>query len=295
MYADKKKSFVSIPFFNSRKKSINQGFPAASTSSAISQGTQEIQEEPELHLLSEEASANQDLPQNLEGQNSPARQVLHISDAPTTDDGALQPHPEHSVAAVLDRNSQKARTANRDRHAFLSMTKADFSWKKTTKALANVYAAAGSGLSHSAAALRNLSPYQISMASGVSWAATAACSGINHAIFSQKRDVVSLLSNAAHFGAGIASIVTTNFSYRSNPNQTNVNYAATSSNILWVAASTLEAVSALQNGRELPSEYGMSALAYTATGLGIAAGLANVASAAVSIRNTVRIRAALTP
>ena len=261
-----------------------QGSPAVSPSSEIPRGTQEIQEEePESDGQVHHIGDAPLLPRP-EQEQAQAQAIRNRTQPIMLDE---LPNPEHDVAMARQRNSQNARAADRYRRALLNITTVDSSRKKTTKALANVYAAAASSLSYSAAALRHLSPYQISMASDISWAATSAFSGINHAIFSQKRDVVSLLSDAANFGAGIASMVTTNLTYRSNPNQRNVNYSSTSSNILWAASSALAVVSAIQNGRELPSEYGMSALAYTVTGLGIAGGMANVASAVVSIRSTV--------
>jgi hypothetical protein len=223
---------------------VNQGSLAASPSSVISRGTNEIQEERESHFIAASASTSRD-----GGAPSLPRpeQPITLADLPKcreeeslsiTNDVALQRHPEHGVAAVLQRDSQNASAADRGRHALLNITEVGSSWRKATKTLVNVYGAAASSFRYSAAAFGNPSPYQMSMASGVSWAATCALSGINHALFSQKRDVVSLLSDAANFGAGVASMATTDLTYRSNPNQTNVNYAATSSNILRAASST---------------------------------------------------------
>lgn len=220
---------------------VNQGSLAASPSSVTSRGTNEIQEEErESHFIAASASTSRDGGAPLLSRPEQAQSIrnreqpITLADLPKcraeeylsiTNDVALQLHPEHGVAAVLQRDSQNARAADRGRRALLNITEVDSSWTKATKALANVYGAAAS-------AFGNLSPYQMSMALGVSWAATSA-----YAIFSQKRDVVSLLSDAANFGAGMASMVTTDLTYRSNPNQTNVNYAATRCNILWAASS----------------------------------------------------------
>lgn len=199
------------------------------------------------------------------------------------DDVDVQLDAEHGVDAVL----QRKRAADRHRRAFLNLIKVDSSLAKiTTKGLSHACDAAASTLSYSAAALSNSSLYKRSMASGASWTTSAALNSISRALSDQDRTVVGLLSDAADFGAGIVSMAAAGLSHESNPNQKAINYAATSSNVLWITAGMLASVSAIQSGRRLASQFGMSALAYTAIGLSIAGDWANVAAAGVGIAST---------
>lgn len=219
-------------------------------------------------------------------QEDPVRHQAEEEYLSVTNDGEPQLHLEHGIAAAPQRNSQNASAADRHRQALQNTTKADSHWAKATQMLVYANDAAASSLSFSAAALSNSSLYKRAMASGATWTASAVFSGVDHAIFSQNRSTVSLLSDAANFFAGIASMAATGLGNQSNPDQTKINYAATSSNALWAASGALVALSAIQNGRKVASKYGMSALAYTATGLQLAGGMANVAAAGVGIGST---------
>jgi len=186
--------------------------------------------------------------------------------------------------AVIERNLQNARAADRSSRILMNKIKV-----KRTKAISHLFDAAASTLSYSAAAVNNSSLYTRSMASGAAWTMSAALNNTSSVLSYRGQNVMGVLSNVANLGAGIASIVTTRLANVPNPNQKTINYAATSSNALWVTSAMLASastISAIHNGRKLASTYGISALAYTATGVGIAGDLANGAAAAVGIAST---------
>lgn len=220
--------------------------------------------------------------------------MTHINNALTeeeystiTHDVELQRHPEQGVAAVRQRDIQNARAADRHRRALLNMTKVDADLAKTTtKGLYHICDAAASTLSYSAAALSNSSLYRRSMASGAAWTAAAAFNCISRTLSDQDRTVAGFLSDATDFGAGIASMAAAGLSHVSNPSQKAINYAATISNALWMSSGALSSAATIQSGRKVANQYGMSALAYAATGLGLAEDWANVAAAAVGVAST---------
>ncbi|WP_156484111.1 hypothetical protein [Janthinobacterium agaricidamnosum] len=141
-------------------------------------------------------------------------------------------------------------------------------------------------MSYSAAVLSSKSLYIRSMMSGATWAASATFNGIDHGLLAKERSTLDLLSDTANFGAGALSMVATSFSHAANLNQTAVNTAATSSNTLWGIAGGLAALSGIKNGYQLACQYRTSALAYTASALQVAGGVANAAAAGVSLRST---------
>lgn len=235
----------------------------------------EIQEEPESHLIAEGARTSRDISQGLE--------MTNIGETPTLP--ILEQAQE--LERNLDRNSQNSRAANRDRRAFLNLIKVDPYYAQIiTKGFSHACDAAASSLSYSAAALSNSSLYKRSITSGATWTAAAAFNSISRAISNQDRSVVGLFSDAANFGAGIASMAAAGLSHASNPDQKSINYAATFSNGLWMAAGTLASVSTIQRGQKLASQYGKSTLEYAATGLGFAGDWANVAAGTVGIIST---------
>ena len=202
-------------------------------------------------------------------------------------DVELQLDPDHGIAAALDRNTQNARAANRHRRALQNMTKVDPSLAQIiTKGIYHACDAAASSLSYSAAALSNSSLYRRSMVSGAAWSTSAVFSGINRSLSAQDRTFVGLLSDAVDFGAGIASMAATGLSYASNPSQKAINYAASVSNVLWASGGMLSSTATIQQTRRMANQYGMSALAYAATGFDLAEDWANIAAATVGIAST---------
>ncbi len=227
------------------------------------------------------------------------------------DDVALQRHLQQGATAAAHKQAQSKNAAARGRRNLQNMlppadtrpAKADTRAALTAptaapvaeqatrlatpvKVAAQLSDAAASTLSYSAAVLSSKSLYIRSMMSGATWAASATFNGIDHGLLAKERSTLDLLSDTANFGAGALSMVATSFSHAANLNQTAVNTAATSSNTLWGIAGGLAALSGIKNGYQLACQYRTSALAYTASALQVAGGVANAAAAGVSLRST---------
>ena len=156
------------------------------------------------------------------------------------------------------------------------------------KALSHISDAAASSLSYSVAAISNPSLYRRSMASGATWSFAAVLNSISRASSPQNQTVAGFVSDATNFGAAIASMVATAMSHQSK-DQNKVNLAVNYSNALWMtsaAGAFGSGIQAILNGRKLANPHGMSALAYAASGLGLAGDAANFASAQAGIAST---------
>ncbi len=212
------------------------------------------------------------------------------------DDAVLQCHPQQGVAATIQKRARDANASARSRRHMQNMLQpAPAAGAQTQssrlaipiKVASQLSDATAAGLSYSTAVLSNNSSYPRGMALGAAWTASAAFDGIDHGALTTQRDKVDLASDAANFSAGVLSMVATGLGHAGNFSQTAVNTAATGSNTLWAAAGGLAAVSGIRNGYGLSSQPGASALAYTASALQFAGGVANAAAAGAGIRSTV--------